>query len=307
MKLTRTWLLMILLALMSGVIGCAGTQTFTPAVRSGDTVALPVGWQQTLVRQNLTVTVTPSSGSPVTYLPNDPKVRAIINLYPDPSSGLVVGMQTGQDLGNNDAAMGRNVNNFITGGDREWWQTMILLDLLSSLPTGPATISFVDSTGVSVRSANVTIVPGTGSSNLFNVYYPWAGSSGFDLATTYPSALKTLERTGRYTVTFNTYQDASGLDVIPHSIQVEFTHTSGVGVPWVVNPRGDIKNVLWSDNGTNLKVIVTPTKAKTLLQGPGIAQLRFYIAGGITGLAQTDLKAYDVNGNLMSGVTATVQ
>ncbi len=306
MKLTRTWLLMILLALMSSVIGCAGTQTFTPAARAGDTVAVPVGWQKTLSRENLTVTITPSSGSPITYLPDDPKVRAIINLYPDPSSGLVVGTQTGQNLGNNDNTLGGLINGQITSKDREWWQTMILLDLPASLPTGLATISFVDSAGASVWPANVEIVAGTGNSNLFNVYYPWGGSS-YDLLTQYPGALKSLERAARYTVTFNTYLDANGLEVIPHAVQVEFTRTPTVGKPWVINPRGDIKNVVWADDGTNLKAIVTPTKAITLEKKPGIVQLKFHIAGGITGLTLTNLKAYDVNGNLMSGITANIQ
>lgn len=304
MKLSQTWILMILLVLISGITGCAGTKTFTTAARAGDTVAVPIGWQKNLARQNLTVTITPASGSPVTYLPNDPKVRALINLYPDPSSGLVVGTQTAQNLGNNDYQLGNNINTLITGKDREWWQTILLLDLPTSLSIGLATISFSDSAGTNLRPANVEIIPGTGNSNLFNVYNP-GESSSFDLLGLYPNALKSLERTTRYEITFNTYRDANGFEVIPHAIQVEFSRMPSVGKPWVINPRGDIKNVVWSDDGANLKVIVTPTNAVTLSSTPGIAnQFRFYIAGGIAGLTLTNLKAYDVQGNLMSGITA---
>src|ERR1700687_4184575 len=75
---------------------CSGTQTFTPAARAGDTVTLAVGWQKTLQRQNLTVTITDANNSVTTYLPNDAHVRAIVNLYPDPASRAVVDTATGQ-------------------------------------------------------------------------------------------------------------------------------------------------------------------------------------------------------------------
>lgn len=286
---------------------CMGAQTFTPATRAGDTVALAVGWQLNLSRQNLTVTITPSSGSPVVYPPNDERVRAIINLYPDPSSGVVIGSQTNQNLGNDDAALGRNINNIVTSGDREWWQTMILLDLPASLPPGPATISMTDSAGASIRDSGVEVLPGTGNTNLFKIYYPWQGSGTYDFLTTYPNALKAMERTTRYAVTFNTYLDADGFDVIPHSVQLELTRASGIGVPWVVNARGDIKNVLWSDDGINMKVMVTPTRGRPFAKIAGISQLKFYIAGGVTGLTLTNLKAYDINGSLMTGITANIQ
>ena len=82
------WLLLILMSL--GLGGCVGTQTFTTAARSGETVVLAVGWQKTLARQNMTITITPASGAPVTYLPGDARVRGVVNLYPDPRSNLVV-------------------------------------------------------------------------------------------------------------------------------------------------------------------------------------------------------------------------
>ncbi len=62
--------------------------------------------------------------------------------------------------------------------------------------------------------------------------------------------------------------------------------------------------MVWNDDGTNLTVILTPTQGVTLTQ---MLDFKFYIAGGITGLTQTSLKAYDVNGAPLSGVTASIQ
>jgi hypothetical protein len=300
--------LFLILLLLLWIAACVGTQTFTPIARPGDTVALAVG-RQNLFHENLTVTITPSSGPSVTYSPNDSRVRGIINLYPDPSSGLVVGSSTNQDLGNNDNGIGSAIQNLVTR-DSEWWQTMILLDLPSTLPIGSATVSFVDSAGARIGPATVQVLSGTGNSNLFNVYLSPGGGGSTDFLSNYPGGLSSMETSARYKVTFNTYLNANGAEVIPHSLQVEFTRTPGVGVPYVVNPRDDIKNVVWTDDGTNLKVMVTPTNGQTLSRlgkTGNMPRFRFYIAGGITGLTQTNLKAYDVNGNPMSGVTANIQ
>jgi hypothetical protein len=92
---------------------------------------------------------------------------------------------------------------------------------------------------------------------------------------------------------------------IPHSLEAEFTHDIGVGVPWVANSRGDIKNVTWSDTGSTLKVMLVPTAGATLTRAK---DLKFYIAGGLSNvvLKPSSLKGYDINGNLIAGITATV-
>lgn len=305
MNITRLKFLLFL-SLLGGLAGCAGTQTFGTAARAGDTVTLAVGWLTNLKRQNLSVTVTPSSGPAITNVP----VRAVINLYPDPSSGLIVGTQTKQNLGNNDQFTGDRINWFLTNRDAEWMQSTILLDLPppASLPPGNATITVVDSAGATIRPIAITVLPGTGSSDLFHVVHPfYPGIYDFDLLSGYPGAFKSLEHAARYLVKIASYK-VNGVDVIPHALQVEFTRTAGVGKPWVVNPRGDIKSVFWSDDGTNLKVMVMPTNGKTLLPDEGgLINQKFYIAGGITGLSQPTVKAYDINGNLMTGISATVE
>ncbi len=290
-----------------GTVGCVGVQTFTPAARPGDTVALAVGWQKNLERQNITVTITDALGAVTTYAPNDIHVRSIINMYPDPVSRAIVGTMTKQDLGYQATNTGSLINTFVTSSstgehDNDWWQTTMLLDLPTTLATGAATIAIIDSGGATIQPTNLTIVPGAGSSNDFTVYAPWGGTPS--LLSTWPVLLGSMERADRYTVTFATYTDANGNYVIPHSMQMQFTHTPGVGKTWVVNPRGDIKNVVWHDDGTNITVILTPTQGTTLAQ---MLDFKFYLAGGITGLTQTGLKAYDVNGLPMPGVTASIQ
>ncbi|BAN33962.1 hypothetical protein SCD_n00113 [Sulfuricella denitrificans skB26] len=301
----RTYLLLLMVPLMGTLAGCAGTQTFGTAARAGDTVVLPVGWLN-LKSQNLNVSITPSSGPAITNVP----VRGVVNLYPDPSSKLMIGFRTKQDLGSNDWGIGKNINAAVTADDREWWQTAILLDLPASLPTGTATVHVTDSAGNTIYPVNVTVLPGTGLSNLFNIYTPFTnGQASFDFLNTYPSALKSMETADRYAVTFSG-QDANGNDIIPHSIQLQFTHTSGVGVACVVDPVAYLKSAVWLDDGNgNLKVMLTPAKGNTLAQTlskNGLVQFKFYIAGGITGLTQTSLKAYDINGSPLTGITATV-
>jgi len=293
--------LFMMLPLLVWLGACVGTQTFTPVARQGDTVALGVGWQKSLVRQDVTVTITDALGTIVTYAPNDPRVRGIVNMYPDPVSRAVVGTMSNQDLGYDATSTGSLINGSVTQSstgehDNEWWQTVLLLDLPNPLAPGTAKVSITDSAGAVIKPASITIVSGTGSSNQFNVY---GFGSTFSILSpgVYPNALMSFERADRYTVTFAS-------TVIPHSIQLQFTHTPNVGKTWIVNPRGDIKNVVWNDDGTNIRVMLTPANGETLQQ---MLDYKFYIAGGITGLTQTNLKAYDVNGLPMSGVTASIQ
>lgn len=296
--------------------GCTGTQTFTTAARPGETVGLAVGWHQNLKRQNVSVTINDASGAQVVIPQSSPKVRGIVNMYPDPVSRAIVGFQTNQTLGSNAKTTGLQINNQ-TGSDSDWCQTSILLELpLETSPGVPlaqgiATITMTDSGGATIRPINVEILPGTSSSNLFNIYSVTnpAYLSTTNMLSSFPETIHNMERADNSTITFNTYQ-VNGVDVVPHSIQLQFTHNpdsttpGGVGKTYVVNPRGDIKNVIWRDDGTNLNVMITPAKGTTL---GSIINLKFYIAGGITGLSPPIVKAYDINGNLMAGITASIQ
>lgn len=291
------WQVLILPAVIT-LGGCVGAQTFGPAARAGDTVAVEIGRRPKIARQNVTVTITDAAGAVTTYAPNDSHVRGIVDIYPDPVSRAVVGTMTNQDLGYNATTTGYLINTQVTNNDNDWFQTVMVLDLPTTMATGDATVSIADSgTGTTIQPSTVTVVPGTGSPNLFTIWVPWGSTLPLLSTSLYPNTLMSMERADRYTVTF------AQTNGVPHSIQVSFTHTSGVGVPWVANPRGDIRSVLWHDDGTTLTVMVTPTQGTTFTQ---MSDFKFYIAGGITGLTQTGLKAYDINGVAVPGVTAKV-
>lgn len=280
----------VLIILLAALGGCVGAQTFHETARAGDTVAVAAGWKHYFTRDNITVTITPSSGSPIVYLPNDPAVRAAVNLYPDPLSSLLVSAETKQDLTPSAQTYASLVSGNFTQGDKDWWQTTVFVDLPSSLPTGGATISITNPQGESV-SSDVGIVAGVGQPTTFeattgalNVYQ-----------------LASMERVGHYTIRF------SGT-TIPYAIQIDLLHGpdvdhGGTGRAYVVNPRGDIKNTAWKDDGSNLRVILTPVTGAAL---GTIKDYKFYVAGGITGLQLVNVKAIDVNGNPVTGVTAAV-
>lgn len=255
MKMLR--LLFLIVVLLPLVLdGCTTINTFPQAARAGDSILLPAGRARDLTRQNITIVIAPSSGPSITYGASDPRIRAVVNLYPDPVSRLIVGSETGQGLGVNAADYGAVINSQITNQDKDWWQTLVYIDLPANLPTGVATVSISGRNGsITQNPIFIEILPGRGSSTRESL-----GGGLFDAANA-ENMLRSLERAEHYTVLF------SG-DTVPHSIQVELSHASAEGKPWVINPRGDIKNIAWSDDGSNLKVLLTPTHVKHWTRWP---------------------------------------
>lgn len=320
MKIIHAYLLLLVLPLLVGVTGCTGTHSFTTAARPGETIALAVGYRQHLQRQNMMVTIADSAGAIVTYQANDPRVRGVVNLYPDPVSKVRVGNDTGQNIGQSPEVImsGFLTNTAIqsnnypggggTNGDSDWWLTTVLLDLPTNttimsngnpIAIGQATVSIADAGGDAIRPASVEVLSGSSLSNVFNIWNDSTTTSTLGILSIYPNMLIGMERADHYVVGFQS-------TTMPHSVQAVFTHTVGFGVPTVINPRGEMKNVIWSDDGAgNLKVMITPPNGTTLLNA---TDLKFYIAGGLTNVAlnQTSLKAYDINGNPITGVIATV-
>ena len=272
--------------------GCVGARTFHEYARAGDTVAVAAGRMKDLSRNNITVTITPSVGSPIVYPPNDPAVRAIVNLYPDPVSSLLVSTETGQDLTPAAQTYGYVIRVSTPDQEKDWWQTSVFVDLPTSLPVGTTSIEISDPAGEYAYS-EVQIVAGTGSPNTFN-----ADTNGPLNA----NQLASMERVSHFTVGFNG-------STVPFAIQADLTHSpdvdhGGTGRAYVINPRGDLKNVTWSDTGSSLRVIIAPDRAQAL---SNIHDYKFYVAGGITNLAVQSIKAVDINGNDVSGVTATIE
>ncbi|MDH5570794.1 MAG: hypothetical protein OEY89_03450, partial [Gammaproteobacteria bacterium] len=119
----------IFLLLTTVLASCSGVQTFQSSLRAGDTAAVAAGWKHNFSRDNITVTITPSVGEPIVYLPGNSAVRAVVNMYPDPLSSMVVSEATNQDITPfaQTYALGTN---FYTAGDKDWWQTVVFLIFL---------------------------------------------------------------------------------------------------------------------------------------------------------------------------------
>ncbi len=290
----------LLIAATLGVFGCAGTAPLNTAYRAGDTVVLGAGWKQHFDRNSLTVSVTGSDGSTTVYQPGDPAIRAIIDLYPDPLSYLVVGTRTGLNTNYNyGSTYGSMINYSFTNYDPDWWQTSVFVDLPSTLPTGTAYVTLQSTSGEKYGPIPVQIVAGQGSPSTFSAQ----GNGNMT-----PTQLQSLERAPNYTVSF------SGGSTLPGALQVDLTHdpassVGGVGIPFVVNPRGEMKNISWTDDGTHLRVIIL-TSGDGTTKDPSLTSyqwkyFKFYVTGGITNLQVTSVKAYDSAGNPISGVTAT--
>ena len=301
MRLTRLACISVLWAAVAlGTAGCAGTVPLNSAYRAGDTIALAAGWRQSFDRDRLTVTVTGSDGVSTVYQPGDPAIRAIVNLYPDPLSYLVVGTRTGLSANYNYGSLyGGLINSQITNYDPDWWQTSVFVDLPATLAVGTAHVTLNSSTGESYGPIPVQIVDGLGAPSTFTAQ---------TLGVLSPSHLQSMERAPKYTVNF------SGGSTLPFALQVDLSHdpsssAGGVGIPFVVNPRGEMKNISWTDDGTHLRVIVL-TSGDGTSKDPALSAyqwkyFKFYVTGGITNLIVTSVKAYNAAGNPMSGVTAS--
>lgn len=291
-------------ALIFSMLGCTGMQPFTTAARPGETVALGLGWRHDLTRDNLTVTITAADTSEFIYSPGDPAIRAVINNYPDPISNLRVGYETGQDIVGAEQIWGILIEGNITGGDRDWSQKFVLLDLPSTITSGAATVKVsiaLNGGGTeNVVQQNIEILGGVGISpqNAFFNQEGFAVSAG---------SLQALERANHYTITF------SGA-TLPYAIQLDLTHDPdldsnppGVGRAYVANAGGDVKNISWTDDGENMRVVLTPRRDQSIT---GWNDFKFYVAGEITGLGvtPTSVLAFDSNGGPILGMkTPTVQ
>jgi hypothetical protein len=241
-------------------------------------------------RDNLTITFTPTAGgASTTYLPGDSAVRAVVNLYPDPVSRIIVGGGTGQELGTFANTYNAALENTLANQSKDWWSTMVVFDVPPSLPIGTYNVEMV-SNGNVLNTSTVEVVDVGGSPSTFDTH------EGGPLL---PEMLYSMERAENYSIDF------SGATV-PYALQVEFLHDpdstlGGTGRPYVINTRGDILNIAWTDDGTSMRVIVTP--ARTGLSR--MEHFKFYVAGGITGLIPQLVEAFDIDGNPVTGVSVT--
>lgn len=299
--------------------GCTGVRTFHDHARAGDTIAVAAGWAHHLQRGNIEVTIVDREGNPTTYTPGQPgyeAVRGSINFYPDPVSGLVLSDRLGTDVTPFGSLYSDLVNQEATGDDRDWWETVVFVDLPDPMALGDATVTVSDlgTPPLETVSSIVTIVPNEfnlgegGTPNIFRAKLP--GLAQFNLIDEH---FQSMERTSHYVVS------VAG-STVPHAIQVDLTHDpdeahGGTGTPYVVNPIGHIKNLSWAQtgtSGTDLRVIITPARDGEITN---MNDFKFYVAGGINGLTvvdqdagdpDIDVQAFDANGNTLDPVTEQV-
>ena len=300
MTIYRAYFLLLVIPLLGMMGGCAGTFPLASGARAGDTIVLGAGWKQKFNRESLTVTITGADSSVTTYAPGDPAVRAVINLYPDPLSYMVVGTRVGLSANYRyGSTYGSVLTSSFTNHDPDWWETSIYLDLPTTLPVGTAQVSFSSSNGETYGPIPVQIIAGQGSPSTFDAENQGALT---------PVQMQTLERAPSSVIQF------AGGSKLAAAIQIDLTHApdssvGGTGKTFVVNPRGEMKNLTWTDNGSNLRVLLLGSGDGTS-KDPAISNykwnyFKFYVTGGVTGVQVQSVKAYDVNGNPVAGVTAT--
>jgi hypothetical protein len=233
------------------------------AARAGDTIGLPLGRQVQLSRQQVTVHLAPEAGPVITYEPGNPRIRAVVNIHPDPVSRLAL-----------EAATQRATR----GHDVDWWDTTVYVDLPGDVKPGLLRATIHGPGGaLSTEPLLLEVVPGVGSPHGAHV-------------------LAALERVEHVVVAF-------GGREVPHAIQVELAHGAGPGVARVVNPRGDLKSLVWADTGSRLRIVMTPANGQTL---PHLVDFTFYLAGELPGLEVASVRAYDVDGRLLRDIVVTI-
>lgn len=281
--------------LVSAVLsGCSGISTFTERALPGSTVALVLGRHTSLMRNDVEVRIQASNGVVYQYLPGDPRIRAMINAYSDPLSNLVVRDGARMD---SEGGHGDFIRANVTGGDNEWSETFLFIDVPTDIAAGQAWVS-VTSSGVNLTrwSIGLQVLPGAPvAPNPFLGVSP-SPSGGQPVNV----AMASMERAAHFVVT------VIGPDgLVPHSVQMKFSRSLGeTGGPWVTQGRGDLKNIMWSDNGSELIVLLTPTKG---IPVSDLRDLRFYVSGAVETLEVLDLRAYDTSGNSLSGFSAQLE
>jgi len=281
---------LVALTLSLTVASCSGLQTFNEYARAGDTIAVAAGMKPDFSKNNISVTITPSSGPNILLTQGDPAIRAVINLYPDPVSSLIVSRETNQNL-TPYALTYASTTTSMARGDIDWFQTTVFIDLPTNLPTGTTNIEISNPQGTTT-SSTVEVIDGTGTPSVFNA----------ELAGPFtPAMLASLTRVSHYVVSFDTA-------TLPYAIEINLSHdpdaeNGGVGKAVAINPIGYKKNLTWTDDGYNMKVILLPAQD---LMINSKKDFKFYVAGEITGLNIIDIKGYGIDGIPVSGITANI-
>lgn len=288
--------IIVLLAIVT-LSSCAGVDTFSRYAHTEETISILLGYQPGFNKRNISVTVTPSSGPQILIPQGDPSIRTVTNMYPDPLSSMRVSQDIGTDMTPYAKTYADTIE-FITAGDSDWYQTILLLDL-PSLPIGLTDLTVTD--GINSVTATVEILSGTGSATSFDAILGSGGGSPFTISS---DMFNSLQRVEHFVIDVSVDSELP----LPHALQLTLLHdpdssVGGTGKTHIVNPLPNKKSLNWSDDGTTTKVILIPSAQNTIQKEQ---DFKFYVTGGIANLIVQDVEAFDVDGNLIvGGVTAS--
>jgi len=282
----------IVLLLCSIIASCGGINTFHEYARAGDTVVVPAGMQPNFTKDNITVTITPSIGSDIVLAAADSTIRAVMNLYPDPVSNMLISRAIDEDTSPFAQTYADSLL-ISSNSDKDWFQTTVFLDLPNSLPTGLTQVEISNGLGDS-HTVTLEIIPGVGTANSFNSNF----NGGLLLS---PNILDSLARANHNTITLDS-------TTIPHAVEITLSHdpdstAGGSGKAFVVNPLGYLKNISWSDDGTTMKIILMQSKAGII---DDMSDYKFYVSGTTTNLQLVSAQGYDINGASIVGINTTI-
>ncbi len=192
------------------ITSCGGQRAFHEYARAGDTIAIPVGMKASFNKDNIAINITPSVGAPIILGATDPSIRAVINLYPDPISNMIVSREINTDITPFASTYGHQTL-LRANNDKDYYETTVFLDLPSSLPVGLTNIEVSD--GTISHNSTLDVIEGNGSANTFDSDIDRT-SSGFSLT---DIMLDTLSRSSHTEVSFTS-------STLPHAIEISFTH-----------------------------------------------------------------------------------
>lgn len=281
----------ITVAISFSLASCGSLQTFNEYARAGDTVAIATGMKGNFSKDNISATITPSVGADIVIDQGDPAIRAVINLYPDPASSLIVSRETDQDITPNARTYESTTRTLFTGLDKDFFQTTVFLDLPGNLPIGTTNIEISNGQGTTA-SSNLVIIEGTGGTNPLNAEI--VGPLTSDM-------LDVLARVEHYVIEFST-------TTLPYAIELQLSHdpdsaNGGSGKAMAINPTGYTKNLTWTDDGNNMHVILLPAQSSSINSEK---DFKFYIAGGVTNLSIIEISGYDIDGVPVTGITGNI-
>jgi len=253
------------------------------SARAGDTVTLGVGYdalmeRRLMSRADTTVTIVKDD---LTYTAT-PTLRAVFQLFPDPDSQVA-------------NYSGVWLTNPALAGDP--FESVVAFDLPADIPPGTYNVTVSSTHLFTDFTSTLEVIPGTGTSN------PLTDNGGFD------RDLTKLERAPTVKVALDPGYTVGALSMVIDFDETVLTPSDiNVQIPRYVHGPGkfhDADRMLsWGDDGTKLTVnILCPRGVSSDYLDFDILYPAGTVNPGFTILSQ---KVYDINGNKMAGVGATL-